>query len=113
MKTFRKLVRLNYTSYDLRRIWQYCEANDVRHGGRYDAHVAHINVWSRPWATEHDKWLSAEVFIFHFRRGRDGGLWGLEWQTEAGEEAAWCALGRLETLALGRVTYGLDSGVQS
>ena len=106
MQSFRVLCRCKYTGDQVSALFRVAAAQNVRRGGVYENTIGHIVEWSRPWATADDKWVSEPLYIFHLRRGNDGGLWGVEYRVSTGEAAAWAALGRLEEAAFGERVYG-------
>ena len=106
MQSYRVLCRCKYSNEQVSALFRCAASSNVRRGGVYDGTIGHIVQWSRPWSSPDDKWVSEPVFIFHLRRGSDGGLWGVEYRTGTGEAAAWAALGHLEEAALGARVYG-------
>ena len=113
MHSFRLLCRFKYTPEQVKAMFKAAAQHNVRSGGVYEHTVGEITRWTRAWTTAEDKWNSEPVIIFHFRRGADGGIWGVEYDVKVGEAVAFRVLGELERRALGETIFGAPGKVSA
>ena len=81
-------------------------AEDVEHGGRYDARAAAINVWSHSWINEATRHDSETIGTFYFWWGDKNHLWLMQCDAGYSLQDLLIELGLLEIKALGRKVHG-------
>lgn len=103
----REMVSLPYTQAQLRALWAVAATRDIMQGGRWDARVASLNCWSRPFAPSRADELPVLLVTLYFSWGGTPRLWAVERLLQLPEETPWCVLGDLERATFGAPIHGM------
>jgi hypothetical protein len=98
-------VELGYTRKELLALFALARAQDVEHGGRYDARGGMLHIWSHPWthpATRDESTLIGSLAVNWVTET----IWRIECHEGFSLDDLLRELGILEQQALGRVKHG-------
>ena len=108
MDTVPHHVELGYTREELLALCDLARAEDVEHGGRYDARGGALNIWSHAWthaATRDESTLIGSLAINWVTER----IWRIECSTGFSLDDLLRELGMVEQKALGRVKHGTQA----